>query len=153
MSPLQAELREAMKDAMRARDKPRLESIRLALAEIRKVEVDERIECDDTRIVGILDRMVKQRRDSIAQFKAGGREDLVAKEQAQLEVLLEFLPQALTGEELGAIIGEAVAAAGARSMRDMGKVMALIRPRVTGRADMGEVGRRVKDLLGSVFPE
>ncbi|MYA67100.1 MAG: GatB/YqeY domain-containing protein [Gammaproteobacteria bacterium] len=147
MSPLQAQLREAMKDAMRARDKPRLESIRLALAEIRKVEVDERIECDDTRITGILDRMVKQRRDSIAQFEAGGREDLVAKEQGQIEVLQEFLPQALSGEELSAIVNNAIKQAGAQSMRDMGKVMGLIKPRVTGRADMGEVSKQVRELL------
>ena len=147
MSPLQAQLREAMKDAMRARDKPRLESIRLALAEIRKVEVDERIEFEDTRITGILDRMVKQRRDSIAQFEAGGREDLVAKEQGQIEVLQEFLPQALSGEELSAIVNNAIEQAGAQSMRDMGKVMGLIKPRVTGRADMGEVSKQVRELL------
>ena len=132
---------------MRARDKPRLESIRLALAEIRKVEVDERIECDDTRITGILDRMVKQRRDSISQFEAGGREDLVAKEQGQIEVLQEFLPQALSGEELSAIVNNAIEQAGAQSMRDMGKVMGLIKPRVTGRADMGEVSKQVRELL------
>lgn len=147
MSPLQAQLREAMKDAMRARNKPRLEAIRLALAEIRRVEVDERIECDDTRITGILDRMVKQRRDSIAQFEAGGRADLVAKEQGQIEVLGEFLPQALSEEELGSIIRDAVSEAGAQSMRDMGKVMALIKPRVTGRADMGEVSKQVRNLI------
>ena len=132
---------------MRARNKPRLEAIRLALAEIRRVEVDERIECDDTRITGILDRMVKQRRDSIAQFEAGGRADLVAKEQGQIEVLGEFLPQALGEEELGSIIKAAVSEAGAQSMRDMGKVMALLKPRVTGRADMGEVSRQVRELL------
>ena len=147
MSPLQIQLREAMKDAMRAKDKPRLEAIRLALAEIRGVEVDERIKADDTRITGILDRMVKQRRDSIAQFEAGGRADLVAKEQGQIDVLREFLPQALTREELSAIIEDAVAEAGARTMRDMGKVMALIKPRVMGRADMGEVGKRVRELI------
>ena len=132
---------------MRARNKPRLEAIRLALAEIRKVEVDERIECDDTRITGILDRMVKQRRDSIAQFEAGGRADLVAKEQGQIEVLGEFLPQALGEEELDSIIKAAVSEAGAQSMRDMGKVMALLKPQVTGRADMGEVSRQVRELL------
>ncbi len=132
---------------MRARNKPRLEAIRLALAEIRKVEVDERIECDDTRITGILDRMVKQRRDSIAQFEAGGRADLVAKEQGQIEVLSEFLPQALSEKELGSIIKAAVSEAGAQSMRDMGKVMALLKQQVTGRADMGEVSRQVRELL------
>ncbi len=134
---------------MRARNKPRLESIRLALAEIHRVEVDERIECDDTRITGILDRMVKQRRDSITQFEAGGREDLVAKEQGQIEVLKEFMPQALTGEELSTIIKEAVEQAGAQSMRDMGKVMALIKPQVTGRADMGEVSKQVRHLISA----
>ena len=149
MSPLQATLREAMKNAMRARDKPRLETIRLALAEIRRVEVDERIECDDARVTGILSRMIKQRKDSIAQFEAGGRDDLVAKEQGQIEVVQEFLPQALSGEELAKLIGEAIAGAGAESMRDMGKVMGLLRPQVTGRADMGEVSKQVRALLGA----
>ncbi len=148
MSPLQTQIREAMKDAMRARDKPRLDAIRLALAEIRKVEVDERIDCDDTRITGILDRMVKQRRDSIAQFEAGGRGDLVATEQGQIDVLQEFLPQALADEELAAIVEDAIKQAGAQSMRDMGKVMALIKPRVTGRADMGQVSKQVRQLIG-----
>ena len=147
MSPLQATLREAMKDAMRARDKPRLETIRLALSEIRRVEVDERIECDDARITGILSRMVKQRKDSIAQFEAGGRDDLVAKEQGQIEVIQEFLPQALSGAELEGIIRRAIDTAGAGSMRDMGKVMGLLKPQVTGRADMGEVSRQVRGLL------
>ena len=134
---------------MRARNKPRLEAIRLALSEIRRVEVDERIECDDTRITGILDRMVKQRRDSITQFEAGGRADLVAKEQGQIEVLSEFLPQALSERELDSIIRDAVSEAGAQSMRDMGKVMALIKPQVTGRADMGEVSKQVRQLISA----
>ena len=149
MSPLQATLREAMKDAMRARNKPRLETIRLALAEIRRVEVDERIDCDDARVTGILSRMVKQRRDSITQFEAGGRDDLVAKEQGQIEVIQEFLPQALDGEALAKLIREAVVKAGAESMRDMGKVMGLLKPQVTGRADMGEVSRQVRQLLSA----
>ena len=149
MSPLQTMLREAMKDAMRARNKPRLETIRLALAEIRRVEVDERIDCDDARVIGILSRMVKQRKDSISQFEAGGRDDLVAKEQGQIEVIQEFLPQALDGEELAKLIAEAVAKAGAESMRDMGKVMGLLKPQVTGRADMGEVSRQVRQLLSA----
>ncbi len=147
MSPLQAQLREAMKDAMRAKDKPRLEAIRLALAEIRRVEVDERIECDDSRIIGILDRMVKQRRDSIEQFEAGGRDDLVAKENGQIEVLREFLPKPLCSDELGALIADAISESSAESMRDMGKVMALLRPRVVGRANMGEVSKQVRQLL------
>ena len=149
MSPLQTTLREAMKDAMRARNKPRLETIRLALAEIRRVEVDERIDCDDARVTGILSRMIKQRKDSITQFEAGGRDDLVAKEQGQIEVIQEFLPQALDGEELAKLITEAVANAGAESMRDMGKVMGLLKPQVTGRADMGEVSRQVRQLLSA----
>ena len=149
MSPLQTTLRESMKDAMRARNKPRLETIRLALAEIRRVEVDERIDCDDARVTGILSRMVKQRKDSISQFEAGGRDDLVAKERGQIEVIQEFLPQALDGEELAKLIAEAVAKAGAESMRDMGKVMGLLKPQVTGRADMGEVSRQVRQLLSA----
>ena len=146
-SPLKQQIVAAMKDAMRAKDKARLGTIRLALADIKRVEVDERIDPDDTRITSILDKMVKQRRDSIQQFEAGGRPELVAQEQQEIAVIQEFLPQALSEEELQAIIESALAESGATSMQDMGKVMGLIKPKVVGRADMGLVSQKIKAAL------
>ena len=146
-SPLKQQLTEAMKDAMRAKDKPRLGTIRLALSEIKRVEVDERIDPDDTRITGILDKMVKQRRESIRQFEAAERADLVAQEQFEIGVLQEFLPQALGETELAQIIETALSESGAQSMQDMGKVMGLVKPRVIGRADMGKVSQKIKAAL------
>ena len=146
-SPLKQQIVAAMKDAMRAKDKPRLGTIRLALADIKRIEVDERIDPDDTRITSILDKMVKQRRDSIQQFEAGGRSDLVAQEQLEIAVIQEFLPQALSEEELQAIIESALAESGATSMQDMGKVMGLLKPKVVGRADMGQVSQKIKAAL------
>jgi len=146
-SPLKQQIVAAMKDAMRAKDKPRLGTIRLALADIKRIEVDERIDPDDTRITSILDKMVKQRRDSIQQFEAGGRSDLVAQEQLEIAVIQEFLPQALSEEELQAIIESALAESGATSMQDMGKVMGLLKPKVVGRADMGLVSQKIKAAL------
>ena len=136
-----------MKDAMRAKDKARLGAIRLALAEIKKVEVDERIDPDDARITSILDKMVKQRRESIKQFETAGRDELVAQEQNEIYVLQEFLPQALSEEELNAIISSALEATGAQSMQDMGKVMGMVKPAVVGRADMAVVSQRIKSAL------
>jgi uncharacterized protein len=146
-SPLKLKLTEAMKDAMRAKDKQRLGTIRLVLSEVKRVEVDERIDPDDTRITSILDKMLKQRRDSIQQFEAGGRPELAAIEQAEIEVIQEFLPQALSEAELGQIIQTALSASGAQSMQDMGKVMALVKPQVIGRADMGAVSQQIKAAL------
>ncbi len=146
-SPLKQQIVAAMKDAMRAKDKPRLGTIRLTLADIKRIEVDERIDPDDTRITSILDKMVKQRRDSIQQFEAGGRSDLVAQEQLEIAVIQEFLPQALSEEELQAIIESALAESGATSMQDMGKVMGLLKPKVVGRADMGLVSQKIKAAL------
>ena len=111
-------------------------TIRLVLAEI-EVEVDERIDPDDTRVISILDIMVKQRRDSIKQFTDAGRNELAAKEQSEIEVIHEFLPQPLSQEEIASLIDEAIASTGAASMQDMGKVMGLLKPHMTGRADMG----------------
>ncbi len=148
-SPLKQQISEAMKDAMRAKDKERLGTIRLALAEIKRVEVDERIDPDDGRITGILDKMVKQRRESIKQFEAGGRQELAAKEQQEIAVLQEFLPQALSESELEAIIAKALADTGAASMQDMGKVMGLVKPQVLVRADMGAVSQRIKAALNA----
>ena len=147
-SPLKQNLTEAMKDAMRAKDKPRLGTIRLALSEIKKIEIDERIELDDARIIGILDKMVKQRRESIRQFEAAERTDLAAQEHSEIAVIKEFMPTALSADALEAIIKAAFAESGAASMKDMGKVMNLVRPQVIGRTDMAEVSKQVKGLLG-----
>ncbi len=144
---LKATLQEAMKSAMREKQKERLGTIRLIMAEIKKVEVDERIEITDDRVLAILDKMQKQRRDSIQQFEAADRNDLAAVEKAELEVISDFLPEALTQEELGALIDEAVSETGASSMADMGKVMAIIKPKAQGRADMSEISKAVKSRL------
>ena len=147
-SPLKIRLNEAMKDAMRAKDKERLGTIRLVLSEVKRVEVDERIDPDDARITSIMDKMVKQRRDSIKQFTDGGREELAAIEQSEIDVIQEFLPQPLSDAEVDAILDKAVADTGASSMQDMGKVMGLIKPQVIGRADMGAVSQKIKAKLG-----
>ena len=147
-SSLKAQINEAMKAAMRAKEKERLGTIRLVLAEIKKVEVDERIDPDDVRITSILDKMVKQRRDSIKQFTDAGRNELAAKEQSEIEVIQEFLPQALSEEEIASLIDEAIASTRAASMQDMGKVMGLLKPQMAGRADMGEVSGLIKQRLG-----
>ncbi|MEC7605287.1 MAG: GatB/YqeY domain-containing protein [Pseudomonadota bacterium] len=147
-SPLKAQINEAMKAAMRAKEKERLGTIRLILAEIKKVEVDERIDPDDVRVTSILDKMVKQRRDSIKQFTDAGRDELAAKEQSEIEVIQEFLPQPLSAEEISSLIEEAIASTGAASMQDMGKVMGLLKPQMAGRADMGKVSGLIKQRLG-----
>lgn len=146
-SPLKLVITEAMKDAMRAKDKPRLGTIRLALSEIKRIEIDERINPDDARIIGILDKMIKQRRESTRQYEAADRPELAAQEQFEIEVIQEFLPQPLEAKELEQIIKSAVTESGAASMQEMGKVMNLIRSQVVGRADMVEVSKRVKALL------
>ena len=144
---LKQRITEAMKAAMRARDKARLGTVRLALAEIKKVEIDERIDLDDSRITSILDKMVKQRRDSIKQFETAGRTDLVAQEQKEIDVIKEFLPEALSEEELDTIIKAALEKSGASSMQDMGNLMGLVKPQVVGRADMGAVSQKIKAAL------
>ena len=147
-SPLKAQINEAMKAAMRAKEKERLGTIRLVLAEIKKVEVDERIDPDDVRVTSILDKMVKQRRDSMKQFADAGRDELAAKEQTEIEVIQEFLPQPLSEEEIASLIEEAIASTGATSMQDMGKVMGLLKPQMAGKADMGKVSGLIKQRLG-----
>ena len=144
---LKQRITEAMKAAMRARDKARLGTVRLALAEIKKVEIDERIDLDDSRITSILDKMVKQRRDSIKQFETASRTDLVAQEQLEINVIKEFLPEALSEEELDTIIKDALEKSGASSMQDMGNLMGLVKPQVVGRADMGAVSQKIKAAL------
>jgi len=145
--PLKAQIREDMKAAMRGGEKSRLATIRLLMAAIKQREVDERIELDDLQVLSVLDKMVKQRRESITQFEAGGRADLVANENAELAVLSAYLPAQLSGAELDAMINEAIAASGATTIKDMGKVMAAIKAKAAGRADMGAVGARIKARL------
>lgn len=143
-SALKQELTNAMKDAMRAKDKFRLGTIRLALSEVKKIEVDERIELDDARITAIIDKMIKQRRESIKQYEAGDRSDLAEIEAAEIVVLQDFMPQALTEAEVLSIVEKAIADTGAESIKDMGKVMGIVRPAVLGRADMAVVSQLIK---------
>jgi len=145
---LKAQITAAMKDAMRAKEKERLGAIRLIQAEIKRIEVDERIDVDDARALAILDKMVKQRRDSINQYQDAGRQELADKEQAEIDVIQEFLPEALSEDELSTMIEAAIAESGAESMRDMGKVMAVLKPKIQGRADVGAVSGLVKAKLG-----
>ena len=146
-STIQKQVQEQVKIAMRARDKKRLAALRLISADFKKVEVDERIELTDQRILAILDKMTRQRRDSLSQFKKAGRDDLVEQEQLELDVIDEFMPDQLDSAELEALIDEAVAETGAESMRDMGKVMGRLKNQVQGRVDMGVVGTLVKSRL------
>lgn len=148
-SDLKTSLQDAMKAAMKAGDKPRLGVIRLMLAALKQVEVDERIELDDTRVIGILDKMVKQRRESISQFDKAGRDDLSSVEHAEIDVIQTFLPQALSESEIEAIINEAISKTGAESIKDMGKVMGIVRPQVVGRGDMGVISGTIKTILSA----
>lgn len=148
MSTLVTTVKDAVKTAMRAKDKPRLSALRLITAEFKRVEVDERIEVDDARALVILDKMTKQRRDSIAQYKEAGRDELAEVEQFEIDVLSEFLPEALSEEELAKLVADAVAQSGAAGMQDMGKVMGILKPQVQGRADMGQISQLVKSQLG-----
>jgi uncharacterized protein YqeY len=141
---------EDMKTAMKAREKDRLKVVRLMLAAIKQIEVDERIELDDARILSVLEKMIKQRRDSITQFNQGNRADLSAIEEAEMAVIETYLPEQLDAAELDAIIVEAISSTGAESIRDMGKVMGQIKSKAAGRADMGIVGAKVKERLGAL---
>jgi uncharacterized protein len=145
---LKDRITEDMKNAMRAGAKDRLAAIRLILAAIKQREVDERITLDDGQVLGVLEKMIKQRREAIVQFQSGGRADLVAKETAEIGVLQAYLPAQLGDAELDALIQESIAATGATSIRDMGKVMAAVKPKAQGRADMGAVSARIKQKLG-----
>ena len=136
-----------MKAAMKAGDKDRLKVIRLLLADIKRVEVDSRKELDEAGLLSVVEKAVKQRRDSIEQFEKGGRDDLAATEKAELEVISTYLPEQLSDSELDALIDETIAATGAESIRDMGKVMGAIKSKAAGKADMGAVGARVKARL------
>lgn len=147
MSELKQRISEAMKEAMRAKDKERLGAIRLMMAEFKRIEVDERIELDDTRVLAVLDKMLKQRRDSIQQFEKADRQDLADKEAAEVAVIQEFMPAALSEEEINQLIDEAIAATGASSMKDMGALMGTLKPKLQGRADMGQVSQLIKSRL------
>jgi len=146
-SPLKQQLTAAMKDAMRARDKARLGTIRMALSEVKRVEVDERIDPDDPRVLAILEKMIKQRRDAARQFDDAGRDDLASTERAEIEVLESFMPSPLSEAEIDVIISQAITDSGASGMQDMGKVMNAVRPQVAGRADMAVISAQVKQRL------
>ena len=146
--PLKVSITDAMKEAMRAKDKPRLSTLRLVLAELKKFEVDERIDLPEDRIISILDKMIKQRRDSVKQYTDGDRPELAAAEAAEIEVIQEFMPSALSEAEITAIVDKAIADEDASSMQDMGKVMNAVRPQLAGRADMAVVSQLVKQQLG-----
>ena len=146
---LKNQITEDMKSAMKAGDKDRLKVVRLIMAAIKQIEVDSRAELDDAGVLGVLNKMVKQRRDSVEQFEKGGREDLAALERAEIEVLQAYLPEQLGEDELNALIESTIAETGASSIRDMGSVMNALRPKVQGRADMKAVSQSVKTHLMS----
>ena len=145
---LKDKITDDMKSAMKAGEKDRLKAVRLILAAVKQIEVDQRTELDDAAVLSVLDKMVKQRRDSIEQFEKGGRDDLVNIELAEIAVIKTYLPEQLSIEELDALIDEVISATGAESIRDMGKVMGQIKSKAAGRADMGAVGAKVKARLG-----
>lgn len=144
---LKATIIEDMKSAMKAGDKDRLKVVRLILAAIKQVEVDQRIEMDDSAVLGVLEKMVKQRRDSVEQFRKGGRDDLADNEVAEISVIEAYLPEQLSDAEIDALVAATIAATGAQNIRDMGKVMAAIKARAQGRADIGAVSGIVKARL------
>jgi hypothetical protein len=144
---LKAQITEDMKAAMRAKDTLRLGTIRLLLAAIKQKEVDERVELDDAAVSSIVEKLIKQRKDSISQFRTAGRDDLVAAEEAELSVLQAYLPEQLSGAEVEAAVTAAIAESGASTAKDMGKVMGLLKPRLAGRADMGQVSALIKARL------
>ena len=144
---LKAKISEDMKTAMKARETARLGAIRLLLAAIKQREVDDRVDLDDAGVLAVIDKMLKQRRDSIAQYEKAGRQDLVDAEKLEVGVLTGYMPQALSPEEIQAAVAEAIAASGAAGAQDMGKVMAILKPQVQGRADMGVVSQRIKARL------
>ena len=144
---LRTRITDDMKSAMRAKETARLGTIRLLLAAIKQKEVDDRTELDDAAITGIVEKLIKQRKDSIGQFAAAGRDDLVAAEQAELAVLLTYLPEQLSADEVEMAVARAITESGASSVKDMGKVMALLKPRLAGRADMAQVSTLIKARL------
>ena len=146
---LKQRLQDEMKAAMKGGDKQRLGVIRLVLAAVKQKEVDDRVELSDEQVLAVLDKMVKQRRDSITQYEGAGRNELAEQEKFEIGVIQEFLPAALSEEEIGTLVDEAISSTGAASIRDMGKVMGIVKPKAQGRADMGAVSALVKERLGS----
>ena len=147
MSDLKTQINDAVKTAMREKDKARLSVLRLITAAIKQREVDERIELDDEQVLAVLDKMLKQRRDSIKQYEAAARQDLLDQELFEVDIIQAFMPEQLGDDEIKALIDEAVAATGAASMKDMGKVMGMLKPKLQGRADMGAVSSLIKSRL------
>jgi uncharacterized protein len=146
---LKSRLQDDMKAAMKGGDKARLAVIRMMLAAVKQVEVDERIEPDDARITAILDKMAKQRRESISQFESAGRDDLTAIEQAELKIIKEYLPEALSDDQVNELVEQSIASTGAATIKDMGKLMGALKPQLQGRADMGKVSQLIKARLSA----
>jgi uncharacterized protein YqeY len=146
--PLKDRITDDMKAAMRSGEKERLGVIRMITSAIKQREVDERITLDDSQVLSVLEKMIKQRKESLTMFQAGNRQDLVDKESAEITLLQGYLPSQLSGSDIDGLIGEAIAATGAASIKDMGKVMAIIKARAQGRADMAAVGAKIKAKLG-----
>ncbi len=144
---LKTRLQDDMKSSMKGGDKKRLGVIRLMLAAIKQIEVDERIELDDTRILAVLDKMAKQCRESISHYSDAGRDDLVAIEQAEIEIIQEYLPEALSESEINDLVEQSIAATGATTIKDMGKLMGVLKPQLQGRADMSKVSQLIKSRL------
>ncbi len=149
MSSLKETIKDAMKAAMKSGDKTRLGTIRMILAAIKQIEVDERIELDDSRVIAVLDKMLKQRRESIRQYLDANRNDLAEIEEAEINVIQDFLPQPLTEEEIQQMIQQVISDTDAKSIRDMGKVMGVLKPKMQGRADMAVVSAQIKAALSS----
>ena len=146
---LKDQIQEDVKSAMRAKDSDRLTTLRLITAAIKQKEVDERVVLDDPAVLAVLEKMIKQRKDSITQFSAGGRQDLVQKEEAELKVLAAYMPAQMSEAEIAAAVNQAISQVGAKGAQDMGKVMAVLKPALAGKADMGAVSRLLKEKLSS----
>ena len=149
MSGIKTQISNDVKDAMRSKDKDRLAALRLILAAFKQKEVDERIELSDEESISVLNKMAKQHRDSIEQFGQANRDDLIKKEQLELDIIESYLPEKLSEEEVNLLIDEAISETGANSVKDMGKVIGLLKEKLQGQADMGEVSRLIRDKLGS----
>ncbi|MPW43125.1 GatB/YqeY domain-containing protein [Acinetobacter guerrae] len=148
MTTLKSQITEVLKATMRAKEMGKLTVIRSLQAAIKQIEVDERVELDDSQVLAVIEKQIKQRKESVKAFEGAGRDDLASKEQAEIEVLSQFLPEAMTEEELDSLIEQTIAAQGATSMKDMGKVMNSLRPIIAGRADPAQVSAKIKAKLG-----
>jgi hypothetical protein len=146
-STLKPQLIGDMKSSMKSGDKRRLGVVRLMLSAIKQIEVDERIELDDTRMLAVFDKMVKQRRESIGHYSTAGRDDLLAIEQGEIDIIQEYLPEALSDQEINDLVEQSIASTGAASIKDMGKLMGVLKPQLQGRADMGKVSQMIKSRL------